>query len=111
MDSSTSADDSLQELEAPVGGSAASFILFGIACLFIPWFLLTCFACYRRRLRGEEQQDRSEGDGDSTSTPELKTAITEVERRKTLIRSFQRNQVTMVRICAWHFCMKCRQVY
>jgi hypothetical protein len=101
MDSST--DDYPQGLESH--GSAPFFVVFGIASLCIPWFMLMCFAFFCRR---QMREDQPEDDGDRST---LHQTITEVERRKTLMHCFQRNQVTMVRICAWHFHIECRPVY
>jgi hypothetical protein len=61
--------------------------------------------------RPREEDQQSENDGDRATLAEVFKTIIEGERRKTLIHCFQRNQVTMVRICERHFPMECRSVY
>jgi hypothetical protein len=101
MDSS--ADDSPQEL----GRSLPVFIVFWMACVIFICSVMRCFGEYCKSRRREE--DQSEDDGDTR--PTLQKLYTDVERRKTLIHCFQRNQVTMVRICTRHFRLECRPVY
>jgi hypothetical protein len=91
MDSS--ADDYPNEL-----GRSVPVFVFWIACVCFAVCIVRCFGGYCHS--GRREEDQSENDGD---TPTLKETIKEVERRKTLIHCFQRNQVTMVRICSWHF--------
>jgi hypothetical protein len=88
--------------------------LLGVTSTIIPWFILTCLGCIyvrsRRRdeddRRGREANDRPANDyGDWATLVVAFKTITEDERRKTLLHCFQRNQVTMVRICLWHFPM------
>ena len=91
-----------QEVGAP-HGSVPLFVVFWIAILSFTWCLLKCFGGYCKSRRRQEDQSEDYGDTRPSLVQTSGSSIKEVERRKTLMHSFQRNQVTMVRICARHF--------
>jgi hypothetical protein len=108
MDSSD-AEDSPQEFGNH--GSLPLYILFWIACLSFTCCVFRCFANYSRRREVLFRQGHNGERLPRATLVVVDKTITDVERRKTLTLCFQRNQVTMVRICAWHFRMECRPGY
>ena len=95
----SSADESPQEMER----SLPLFAVFWMACVCFIFSVMRCFGGYCKSRRRQEDQSEDYGDTRPSLVQTSGSSIKEVERRKTLMHSFQRNQVTMVRICARHF--------